>query len=83
MGLTKSGEMPADFEADFRETWKAAFSNIIKPEKKQSWENESPKWFVLDQSVESKRKPGESQLINKMIISIIVKLKLNKKFKAC
>ena len=58
LGLTKTSEMPEDFESDFKGTWSAAFSNIVKPEKQDSWNKESAKYFVLDQSVESKRKPG-------------------------
>ena len=50
--------MPEDFEKDFKGTWKSAFDNIVKPDKKESWESESPNWFVLDQSDENKRKPG-------------------------
>lgn len=50
--------MPEDFEKDFYQTWSAAFKNIVKPEKLASWNELSPKYFVLDQNPESKRKPG-------------------------
>ena len=50
--------MPVNFEEDFIGTWRAAFSGIVKPEMRVSWENRSKEFFVLDQSVTSKRKPG-------------------------
>ena len=58
LGLTKTGTMPENFESDFHGTWSAAFENIVKPEKRASWTEESKKFFVLDQKRESKRKPG-------------------------
>ena len=60
ISVTNSGSMPEDFEKDFYQTWSAAFTNIVKPEKLASWNELSPKYFVLDQNPESKRKPGNN-----------------------
>ena len=59
LGLTKTAVFPEDFESDFHGTWRAAFENIVKSDKMSSWQANSPDWFVLDQRVEMKRKPGE------------------------
>ena len=58
LGLTKTHNMPENFENDYFGTWRAAFSRIVKNNMKLSWEQNSKKWFVLDQTVQSKRKPG-------------------------
>ena len=58
LALTDAQPMPKDFEKDFHQTWLSAFQNIVKPEKMKSWINLSPNWFVLDQSPETKRRPG-------------------------
>ena len=56
--MSKTEEMPVDFEANYGKTWEAAFRNIVKPDMEESWNTGSLKWFVLDQTDESKRKPG-------------------------
>ena len=58
LALTKTLDMPENFEGNYFGTWRAAFSRIVKNNMKLSWEENSKKWFVLDQTVESKRKPG-------------------------
>ena len=65
--------MPEDFEKDYKQTWLSAFKNIVKPDKWESWEKLSPSWFVLDQSSETKRRPGFILFIYLFLKIIFVK----------
>ena len=58
MVLSRTQKFPADWEKNYKGTVEAAFSNIVKPEKRESWNAKISQWFVLDQTAESKRKPG-------------------------
>lgn len=50
--------MPLDYEKDYMGTVRACFKNIIKPEMLERFEVEAFEFFVLDQSTESMRQPG-------------------------
>ena len=58
LGLTKTGNMPKKWEDDLKSTFEALFYNIVQDGKLEAFKREAKNWFVLDQSVESKRKPG-------------------------
>ena len=50
--------MPTNPDNDYQGVMTACFRNIVKPDQMTRFEQESPEWFVLDQSTRSKRKPG-------------------------
>ena len=52
--------MPSDYEKDYMGTVRACFKNIIKPEMLERFQDEGPNFFVLDQSVDSMRRPGKN-----------------------
>lgn len=58
LGLTKTGNVPEDPSKNYKGLCDAAFDAIVKPEKKHEFARQRSNWFVLDQSVESKRRPG-------------------------
>jgi len=58
LGLTKSQNVPAEPLKHFKQLCSSLFDPIIKPSKREKFEREKSKWFVLDQTNESKRKPG-------------------------
>ena len=58
MALSKSENVPENFEEDYAGTMMACFQNIVKPNMKNKFQTECHKYFVMDQKPESKRKPG-------------------------
>ena len=59
MATTKSVDIPKDWENDFNGFVSGTFDAIVKPEKRESWHAKKKNFFVLDQSIESMRKPGK------------------------
>ena len=70
MALTNTMEMPVDYEKDYMGTVRACFKNIIKPEMYERFLLEGPEFFVLDQSSESMRKPGNNNFFISLLNNI-------------
>ena len=58
LALSKSENLPKNFEEDYAGTVMACFQNIVKPNMKNKFQEECHNYFVMDQKPESKRKPG-------------------------
>ena len=55
---TKTEDVPEDFSKDYAGIVRSCFLNIVKPEMLDRFHAECSEYFVMDQSVQSMRKPG-------------------------